>query len=556
MAETSKAEKKKNVRRISRAVKDLVVLAVVTFFLLILSYFFNIFSFLIDIFRNYPRAITFIDEIVVGLVSVGAGLAVFAWRRLREFKKEAAARLKIQKEFVRIAETKADTERIISRQLRGEIEHRKQLEEEVVESERSLTEAQKIAHLGSWEYLVEKQEMRMSEETFRIFGLDPALEAPTYEEYLHLIHADDVTLVEESIKNALQKFEGFTIEKRIIRPDGTLRYVQNIAKPILTKDGKVTKIIGTTLDITEAKQRSIELNKTRQFLETIVNGITEQIILISKDFKVLWANKTLLEQFNCNLEDILGRSCHAVTHNQTTPCQPPHDICPIAEVYKKGVPVTEVHVHQGPNGEFFSEVTAYPIKDEKGEIVEFVHIARDITEQKKTEEKLRALSLTDPLTDLYNRRGFLTLARQQLKLAKRNKQDVVLLFVDVDNMKSINDGFGHQQGDLAVQDVAALLKKSFRESDIIARVGGDEFAVLAIQANRQSVGVLTEGVQAKLNELNSRTGRRYPVSLSMGIAECDYEHICAIEEMLSQADKVMYEQKRVKEKALSKNKKK
>jgi len=139
------------------------------------------------------------------------------------------------------------------------------------------------------------------------------------------------------------------------------------------------------IEIEQRKQAESELYKVKQFLENIVNGITEQIILVSKDFKILWANKTFLEQYGCKMDDLSGKYCYEVTHRQKVPCQPPHDICPIAQVLKTGMPTKEVHIHQGPAGKFYSEVTAYPIKDERGEIIEFVHIARDITEGKRAQ---------------------------------------------------------------------------------------------------------------------------------------------------------------------------
>lgn len=131
-------------------------------------------------------------------------------------------------------------------------------------------------------------------------------------------------------------------------------------------------------EIEERKKIASELYLTKQFLENIVNGITEQIILISKDFKILWANKTFLEQFGCTIEDLSGKHCYEVTHNRSSQCQPPHDTCPVAKALETGLPIKEIHTHRGIKGEFLSEVSAYPVKNEKGEIVEFVHIARNI----------------------------------------------------------------------------------------------------------------------------------------------------------------------------------
>jgi PAS domain S-box-containing protein len=135
-------------------------------------------------------------------------------------------------------------------------------------------------------------------------------------------------------------------------------------------------------EIEERKKLESELFRTKQFLENIVNGITEQIMVISKDFKILWANKTFLEQYGCRLEDLSGKYCYAVTHNLKSPCQLPHDACPMEKVLETGKSSKEMHTHFGQGGAFLSEVSAYPIRNEKGEIVEFVHVSRDLGDVK------------------------------------------------------------------------------------------------------------------------------------------------------------------------------
>ena len=170
----------------------------------------------------------------------------------------------------------------------------------------------------------------------------------------------------------------------------------------------------------------------------------------------------------------------------------------------------------------------------------------EIVHRIKLEKELHALSFTDSLTGLYNYRGFLALGQQQMKTAKRNKQDVLLIFADLDNLKLINDTLGHKEGDLGLIEVAKIIKSSFRESDIIARIGGDEFVVLAIQAEKESANKLIAKLQNKLNVYNVGSSRSYHLSLSVGMAYCDANGPCSIDELLSKADKLMYEQKKAK----------
>ncbi|MCK4817468.1 diguanylate cyclase, partial [bacterium] len=171
--------------------------------------------------------------------------------------------------------------------------------------------------------------------------------------------------------------------------------------------------------------------------------------------------------------------------------------------------------------------------------------AFEITEMKRTEKKLHDLSLIDQLTGLYNRRGFFTLAEQQIGLANRTKRGFYLLFADLDKMKWINDTFGHHEGDLVLKTIALLCKKSFRKSDIIGRLGGDEFAVCAIEAQKKSAQMLIRRLKQNLYEYNKK--HDYKLSLSIGTTYYDPSNPCSIDELLEQADKLMYEQKMFKQ---------
>jgi diguanylate cyclase (GGDEF)-like protein len=162
----------------------------------------------------------------------------------------------------------------------------------------------------------------------------------------------------------------------------------------------------------------------------------------------------------------------------------------------------------------------------------------------QTQEALRGLSLIDDLTGLSNRRGFVILAQQQLKLAKRTRQPLLLFLFDLDHLKVINDTWGHHEGNLALVETATLLSGTFRESDVIARLGGDEFTVLAINAAAEHVPLLTERLQANLQRRNAQPDRRYQLSLSLGVAAYDPARPASIEELLAQADAALYAQKR------------
>ena len=161
----------------------------------------------------------------------------------------------------------------------------------------------------------------------------------------------------------------------------------------------------------------------------------------------------------------------------------------------------------------------------------------------RTENELRDLSLVDELTKLYNRRGFMTLAEQQHKVAHRTKKELALFYADLDDLKKINDRFGHDEGDAALVEAAALIRDVFRDSDIMARLGGDEFVVLAIDVAEGKAASLARRLREKVAARNARPGQEYSVSFSLGVARYDPDKPCALAELLTQADRKMYQDK-------------
>jgi two-component system cell cycle response regulator len=165
------------------------------------------------------------------------------------------------------------------------------------------------------------------------------------------------------------------------------------------------------------------------------------------------------------------------------------------------------------------------------------------------QKKVRTMAVTDELTGLYNRRGFFSLVEQLLKLCKREKKGIFMLYTDVDSLKKINDTFGHKEGDMALIDIANILRKNYRESDIIARIGGDEFVVVTVGTTKESAEIATSRLKKNLEIHNAEANRSYKLSLSFGLAYYDPENPCSIDELLVQGDKLMYEQKRHKQKS-------
>ncbi len=159
------------------------------------------------------------------------------------------------------------------------------------------------------------------------------------------------------------------------------------------------------------------------------------------------------------------------------------------------------------------------------------------------QEHLRELSITDELTGLSNRRGFFAFAQQQIKQVRRSGERLVLLYADLDNLKTINDSQGHLAGDRALADTAQILRETCRDSDIIARMGGDEFAVILVNATGASVDAVQGRLAKRLQEYNSRKDASFRLSVSLGIAVFNPDQPASVDELVREADSKMYEEK-------------
>ena len=166
----------------------------------------------------------------------------------------------------------------------------------------------------------------------------------------------------------------------------------------------------------------------------------------------------------------------------------------------------------------------------------------DAPERYYLEQQLSELALVDDVTGLHNRRSFLLLAEQALKEAIRAGRPVIALFLDVDGLKNINDTLGHREGDRALRLVARALRAACRESDIVSRLSGDEFAILLAEA--YELDGLEGRVRCRVAE--AADGLTYPLSVSIGVAHCEAGSECSLTDLFDRADRAMYEEKATK----------
>lgn len=203
----------------------------------------------------------------------------------------------------------------------------------------------------------------------------------------------------------------------------------------------------------------------------------------------------------------------------------------------------ETVFHSKQGDEIHVVINTIPISDSSGTIIGTQGIAHDITERKHADELLQYISAKDELTGLYNLHTFISMTEQQIKTANREKKEILIIYTGIDGMRSINEDLGYHTGDQVLVDTANILKKTFREADIIARTGGDEFVISTIISARDDWKLIMNRLKKNIDAYNSGNSGSPKVKFSFGTSFYNPEHPVSIEDLLSHADERMHEDK-------------
>ena len=326
---------------------------------------------------------------------------------------------------------------------------------------------------------------------------------------------------------------------------------------------------GLNRELSQRKQTEQAIAQQKSLLQSILDTCNDAIIVADGTGKIILRNPAAL-RMHSDLVDRVGEEVPSKLgyYRPDTKTLFPYQDLPLSRALQgEHVDNVEMCLHPACEPEVrWALGSSRPLINEE-KILGAVVFYRDITERKELENKLASyteelkasnvelqkaqvaleqLASVDELTGLHNRRGFLALAAQSIKLAHRSQKSFALVFADLDGLKKINDTLGHADGDLAISDAAHVLSDSFRHCDVLGRLGGDEFAILMSDADEQSAQIVKKRLADKVDKLNAERHRPYTLSLSVGMMICNSDEKVSLEVLLSRADALMYEEKKKK----------
>ncbi|UCC30502.1 MAG: PAS domain S-box protein [Phycisphaerales bacterium] len=270
------------------------------------------------------------------------------------------------------------------------IAQRQRAREALLESEANLRNAQRVAHMGSWQWEIQTGDLRWSEEIYRIFGLSPDQFGATYEAFLDSVHPDDRRLVQERVDAAVHDLKDYDIDHRIVLPGGEVRHVHELGEVTREVDGTPVRMVGTVIDITDRKRAEGAVQESRRFLQTVIDDIPELLMVIDRSYRIILANRAVRE-LSGGQDPVSGcLTCFQASHRRDAPCSESEHPCPVRQVIATKAPVTVTHTHFDANGqELLVEIFAAPVLDEAGEVAQIIESCRDITARVRAEEEAR-----------------------------------------------------------------------------------------------------------------------------------------------------------------------
>lgn len=316
-------------------------------------------------------------------------------------------------------------------------------------------------------------------------------------------------------------------EKRYLCKDGSTIIGHFTGKWVFDDHGMPVYAVALIQDITEQKQAEQAVAKERSFLQAVIDGVMDPIMVIGLDYRVILANKATQDCLPKGSPAAATLCCHQICYQTDSPCCPEDHPCPLVEIRQTGKQVKMMYRDgRGVSEKRIFEIKASPLLNDDGTILGIIETSRDVTDilrSKKQlndkEKRLSYISTHDPLTKLPNRGLLLDRLQHAMSKAFRSGSQTALLLLDLDRFKNINDSLGHEIGDQVLREVAKRLKHSIRDTDTLARLGGDEFHIILEEIEDVAdIGAIARNILNILSSAINVGNHEFFITASIGIS--------------------------------------
>ena len=409
----------------------------------------------------------------------------------------------------------------------------KETDAELRRSREQLLEAQTLARIGSWEWDVAADKVTWSDELFRIYGLEPGAIEPCYEGFLSRVHHEDRESVDARNRKAFSDHEPFEDVKRVVREDGDVFLMRTKGEVISDDEGNPVRLVGICEDVTD----EVRAEEADARLAALVTSSQDAILSHDVDGVITTWNPGAERLYGYTAEEAIGARV-----DMLLPAARAEAERRMSDQLREGGRVDHYETQRLRKDGSLVDVSlsVAPILGPRGTLEGVSSIARDVTERRRFEERLLYLADHDALTGLFNRRRFEEELTGQLAHAERYGNGGVVLVLDIDNFKYVNDTLGHGSGDELLRSVARLLGRRMRGVDVVARLGGDEFAMIVPYAGADEARVVAEDLlQAVRHNALVAEGHSIRSTASIGAAIYDDRSIRA-DDLLAAANRAMH----------------
>ncbi|HHU0689587.1 TPA: diguanylate cyclase [Citrobacter murliniae] len=400
-----------------------------------------------------------------------------------------------------------------------------------------ITLANEAGGIGIWEWDLQPDVISWDKRMFDLYEV-PAHIKPTWQVWYNCVVPEDREYAENVIRDSLAARIPFKLEYRIAVKDG-VRHIRSLANRVLNKDGEVERLLGINLDMTEVKQLHEELYQEKERLHITLDSIGEAVICIDVNMNVTFMNPVAEKMSGWQQESAIGIPLLTVLRITFGENGPLMENIYSADMSRSAIE-QEVVLHCRNGSSYDIQYSITPLSTLDGGSIGSVLVIQDVTESRKMLRQLSYSASHDDLTNLANRVSFENHLKQLLYTVQDSHQRHVLVFIDLDRFKAVNDSAGHAAGDALLRELSSLMLSMLRSSDVLARLGGDEFGLLLPDCNIESARFISGRIISAINDYHFMwEGRLHRIGASAGITLIDEKNHVATE-VMSQADIACY----------------